>query len=43
MWSRLQKGETLEHEGRILTPDMVLGETRRGLSVNIHGDPGRCR
>ena len=38
MWSRLQKGETLEHEGRILTPDMVLGEPRRGLSVDIlHG------
>ena len=38
MWSRLQKGETLEHEGRILTPDMVLGETRRGLSVTYSTD-----
>ena len=33
MWSRLQKGETLEHEGRILT-----GETRRGLSVTYSTD-----
>mgnify|MGYP001028367251 CR=1 FL=1 len=24
-WSRLQKGETIEEEGRTLTPDMVLG------------------
>ncbi len=32
-WSRLQKGETMEHEGRLLTPDMVMGEARRGLKV----------
>ena len=38
MGRRLQKGETLEHEGRILTPDMVLGETRRGLSVTYSTD-----
>ena len=33
-----RKRETLEHEGRILTPDMVLGETRRGLSVTYSTD-----
>lgn len=33
MWSRLQKGETIESEGRVLTPDMVLGEERKGLHV----------
>lgn len=38
LWSRLQKGETLEHEGRTLTPDMVLGEARRGLSVTYSTD-----
>ena len=32
-WSRLQKGETIEHEGRTLTPDMVLGPERRGIKV----------
>ena len=37
-WSRLQKGEVIEHEGRILTPDMVLGEKRRGLSVTYTTD-----
>lgn len=33
LWSRLQKGEVIEHDGRILTPEMVLGETRKGLHV----------
>lgn len=37
-WSRLQKGETIESEGRILTPDMVLGEARRGISVTYSTD-----
>ena len=33
LWSRLQKGETLEAGGRIFTPDMVLGEPRKGLKL----------
>ena len=37
-WNRLQKGETIEHEGRLLTPDMVLGAARRGLSVTYSTD-----
>lgn len=32
-WSKLQKGEDIEYEGRILTPDMVLGEERKGLHL----------
>lgn len=32
-WSRLQKGETVEMDGIIYTPDMVMGEPRRGLKV----------
>ena len=32
-WSRLQKGETIEDGGRTLTPDMVLGESRKGIKV----------
>lgn len=32
-WGRLQKGEVIEYEGRTFTPDMVLGETRKGLHV----------
>lgn len=33
LWSRLQKGEEIEYEGRLLTPEMVLGEERKGLHV----------
>lgn len=28
-WSRLQKGETQEADGRVYTPDMVLGPPER--------------
>lgn len=37
-WSRLQKGESLEFEGRLLTPDMVLGEARKGIKVTYCTD-----
>ncbi len=32
-WSRLQKGETIEEDGNLYTPDMVLGEARKGIKV----------
>jgi len=32
-WSRLQRGETVEHDGQIITPEQVLGAARRGISV----------
>lgn len=37
-WSRLQKGEIIEQDGRVYTPDMVLGEQRRGLKVTYCTD-----
>lgn len=37
-WGRLQKGEIIEEEGRVFTPDMVLGEARRGLKVTYCTD-----
>lgn len=38
-WSRLQKGEIIELEdGRVLTPDMVLGPPRRGIKVTYCTD-----
>ena len=37
-WNRLQKGESVEMLGEIYTPDMVLGEARRGLSVTYATD-----
>lgn len=32
LWSRLQHGETLDYNGRTITPTQVLGEPRRGIS-----------
>lgn len=33
LWSRLQHGETLEYNGQTITPQQVLGPTRRGIAV----------
>lgn len=38
LWSRLQKGETIEWESRVFTPDMVLGAPRKGLKVTYCTD-----
>ena len=38
LWSRLQKGETIEEDGRIYTPDMVLGPQRKGLKLTYTTD-----
>lgn len=38
LWSRLQKGETVTEEGRTYTPDMVMGEPRKGLKVTYCTD-----
>lgn len=32
-WNRLQKGDTIEADGRTYTPDMVLGPARKGLKL----------
>ena len=37
-WNRLQKGETIEAEGRIFTPDMVLGAPRKGIKLTYCTD-----
>ena len=37
-WNRLQKGEDIEHDGIWFTPDMVLGDERRGLKVSYCTD-----
>ena len=37
-WSRLQKGEIIEADGRTLTPDMVLGPQRKGIKVTYCTD-----
>lgn len=37
-WSRLQKGENLEADGRVLTSDMILGEARKGIKLTYCTD-----
>ncbi|MCM1113475.1 MAG: ribonuclease Z [Muribaculum sp.] len=37
-WSRLQKGEVIEEDGRRYTPDLVLGAARKGLRVTYCTD-----
>ncbi len=38
LWNPLQKGHPVEWEGRTYTPDMVMGEPRRGLKVTYCTD-----
>lgn len=38
LWGRLQKGETIETENGTFTPDMVLGDARKGLKVTYTTD-----
>lgn len=37
-WSRLQKGETIQEDGRQYTPEDVLGAARKGLKVTYCTD-----
>ncbi|MCM1569826.1 MAG: ribonuclease Z [Roseburia sp.] len=38
LWSRLQKGESIQEDGKSYTPDMVLGLPRKGLKVTYCTD-----
>jgi ribonuclease Z len=38
LWSRLQKGEIIEEDGRRYTPDMVIGHPRRGIKLTYCTD-----
>jgi len=33
LWSYLQRGEDVLHEGRVYTPDMVMGDERKGIKI----------
>lgn len=37
-WSRLQKGETIEADGRVFTPDLVIGAPRKGIKLTYCTD-----
>ncbi len=38
LWNRLQKGETIELDGTVYSPPMVLGPERKGLKVTYCTD-----
>ncbi len=37
-WNRLQKGEVIEEDGKVYSPEMVLGPERKGLKVTYCTD-----
>lgn len=37
-WGFLQRGETVEYEGSVYTPDMVMGSARKGLKLTYTTD-----
>lgn len=37
-WGKLQKGESVEVNGKTITPDMVLGESRKGIKLTYCTD-----
>jgi ribonuclease Z len=37
-WGRLQRGETVEYEGQIYTPDLVMGPPRKGIKLTYCTD-----
>ncbi len=37
-WNPLQKGMTVESDGRVFTPDMVMGPSRKGIKVTYCTD-----
>ncbi len=42
LYSKLQRGEEVEYEGRIIRPDDVLGETKKGSKVVYSSDTRPC-
>ncbi|BCN29669.1 ribonuclease Z [Anaeromicropila herbilytica] len=37
-WNRLQKGEVIENDNKVFTPDMVLGPERKGIKLTYCTD-----
>lgn len=38
LWSKLQKGAVIEQDGRVFTPDLILGEPRKGIKLTYCTD-----
>ena len=43
LYAKLARGESIEWKGKIITPEMVLGEPRRGRKVVYTGDTRPCK
>lgn len=43
LWSKLQKGETIEDETGIYSPEMVMGPPRKGIKVTYTTDTRPCK
>lgn len=43
LWSRLQKGEIIEQDGIVYSPDMVMGPPRKGIKITYTTDTRPCR
>ena len=41
-WRSLQNGESVQIGGKVYTPDMVMGNARKGLSIVFSGDTAPC-
>ena len=41
-WGKLQNGRSVEIDGRLIEPEMVLSEPRRGIKVLFSGDTAPC-
>ena len=41
-WNKLQHGETMEEDGKVYTPDMVMGNARKGLKLVYVTDSRPC-
>ena len=37
-WNRLQKGQTIEEDGKVYVPEMVLGQPRKGIKLTYTTD-----
>lgn len=38
LWQKLQEGRNIEYEGKLYTPDMVLGNDRKGIKISFITD-----
>ncbi len=38
LWQKLQEGRSIEYEGKLYTPNMVLGDDRKGIKISFITD-----